>query len=303
MLVISPWSRGGWVNSEVFDHTSLIRFIQARFAPGQLSCKNITPWRNAVAGDLTSAFHFANCAASVIPLPGTASYAPRDNDRHPDYSPSVPQQQAIPLQEMGSRLACGLAYCINAYGDADSTAGVFTIRFANCGSRTAVFQVRSGNTATGPWTYTVQPQSEIVDSWKFASQGAVAYDLSVYGPNGFFRAYKGQSGARISVNLQSAIVYDAARGGITLQSQNPGPESCELRIQNLYDNEIVTQVVKPGMLVDHFCSLERLYGWYNLVLSVDSDLAFQQQFAGHLETGLSSRTDPAIDPAMTAPRG
>ena len=32
MLVVSPWSRGGWVNSQLFDHTSLIRFLEARFA-------------------------------------------------------------------------------------------------------------------------------------------------------------------------------------------------------------------------------------------------------------------------------
>ena len=31
MLVVSPWSKGGWVNSEVFDHTSLIRFLERRF--------------------------------------------------------------------------------------------------------------------------------------------------------------------------------------------------------------------------------------------------------------------------------
>src|SRR5690606_27497420 len=31
MYVISPWSRGGWVNSQVFDHTSVIRFMEARF--------------------------------------------------------------------------------------------------------------------------------------------------------------------------------------------------------------------------------------------------------------------------------
>ena len=33
MVVISPWSKGGFVNSQVFDHTSLIRFIEARFGP------------------------------------------------------------------------------------------------------------------------------------------------------------------------------------------------------------------------------------------------------------------------------
>eukprot|EP01035_Chromulina_nebulosa_P032939 gene32938-44062_t len=31
MYVVSPWSRGGWVSSEVFDHTSVIRFMETRF--------------------------------------------------------------------------------------------------------------------------------------------------------------------------------------------------------------------------------------------------------------------------------
>jgi len=151
MLVISPWSTGGWVNSEVFDHTSLIRFIQARFGPLTLNEQNITPWRAAVAGDLTSAFNFADTSAAPIPLPGIASYAPRDRIRHPDYSPAPPEEQALPWQETGTRPACGLPYAIHAYGDADSSAGVFKIRFANSGTQTAVFQVRSGNIAAGPW--------------------------------------------------------------------------------------------------------------------------------------------------------
>ena len=55
MIVISPWSKGGWVNSQVFDHTSLIRFVESRFAVTE---PNITKWRRAVTGDLTSAFDF-----------------------------------------------------------------------------------------------------------------------------------------------------------------------------------------------------------------------------------------------------
>src|ERR1700746_909140 len=31
MIVISPWSKGGFVNSQVFDHTSLIQFVEKRF--------------------------------------------------------------------------------------------------------------------------------------------------------------------------------------------------------------------------------------------------------------------------------
>src|SRR5262249_11011205 len=73
MLVISPWSKGGWVNSEVFDHTSLIRFIEQRYAHQypDLIEKNITKWRRAVAGDLTSAFNFRNPNQAIVPLPST----------------------------------------------------------------------------------------------------------------------------------------------------------------------------------------------------------------------------------------
>jgi phospholipase C len=47
MYVISPWSRGGWVNSQVFDHTSVLRFLEARFGVKEL---NISPFRRAVSG-------------------------------------------------------------------------------------------------------------------------------------------------------------------------------------------------------------------------------------------------------------
>jgi len=294
MLVISPWSTGGWVNSQVFDHTSLIRFIQARFGSLLPNETNITPWRAAVAGDLTSAFRFAQSAVAPVLMSGTASYAPKDTVRHPDYSPTPPEQQSLPVQEAGTRNACGLPYSIDAYGDADSSASVFRIRFVNTGSQTAVFQVRSARTAKGPWTYTVQPRAEIVESWEFPVSGAGLYDFSVYGPNGFFRAYKGQLGNTTSANFESFLVYDIPRKGILLRSRNLGPNSTELQIQNLYDYQVISPVVVRGALFEQFWQLEESSGWYNLALSVDSDSTFRQQFAGHLETGQPSRTDPQI---------
>ncbi len=73
LLVVSPWSTGGWVSSETFDHTSLIRFIEARFGVDE---PNITPWRRAICGDLTSAFDFKSASDSVPTLPSVASYKP-----------------------------------------------------------------------------------------------------------------------------------------------------------------------------------------------------------------------------------
>jgi phospholipase C len=247
-----------------------------------------------VSGDLTSAFNFFRKTPALTPRPGTASYAPPDNQRHVDYSPMPPQQQSMPLQEAGTRLACGLPYVVNAYGYADVSANIFEIRFANTGTQTAVFQVRSGDTALGPRTYTVQPKAEIADNWPLASSSGGHYNLSVYGPNGFFRAYRGKSASPFSVNVQSVIMYDTSQYGITLQTENRGSVTCQLQAKNLYDNEIVNCMLKPGQVFERFWPLGMLSGWYDLVISVESDSSFQQHLAGHLETGNASRTDPHL---------
>jgi phospholipase C len=54
--IVSPWTAGGFVCSDVFDHSSLIRFIEARFGVFE---PNISAWRRQTCGDLTSAFRFS----------------------------------------------------------------------------------------------------------------------------------------------------------------------------------------------------------------------------------------------------
>ena len=51
-IVVSPWSVGGYVCSDVLDHTSLIRLIEARFGVTE---PNISAWRRATCGDFTTA--------------------------------------------------------------------------------------------------------------------------------------------------------------------------------------------------------------------------------------------------------
>jgi phospholipase C len=100
LLVVSPWSSGGWVCSETFDHTSLIRFIEARFGVDE---PNITPWRRAVCGDLTSAFDF-KCASHRVPsLPSVAGYKPNEDTTPPSYHPEPPAVGSMPPKSR----ACG----------------------------------------------------------------------------------------------------------------------------------------------------------------------------------------------------
>ena len=102
LLVISPFSRGGFVCSDRFDHTSLLRFLETRFGA---EVPNLTDWRRSVTGDLTSAFNFAQPDSSVpnITQPSPADPALASSNcvkGGGDYP--VPLEQQLPSQEPGS---------------------------------------------------------------------------------------------------------------------------------------------------------------------------------------------------------
>ncbi|MCU1222178.1 MAG: phospholipase phosphocholine-specific [Edaphobacter sp.] len=295
MIVISPWSKGGWVSSEVFDHTSLIQFIEKRFGPHHPGLKenNITPWRRAVTGDLTSAFNFISPNDAKVPLPSTVAYLPPDNQRHPDYVPAPPTDQALPAQEPGTRPARPVPYELNVSGHANLSNQTFHIDFSNSGKAAAVYHVRSGNTHSGPWTYTVEPGVEISDTWTLTANPHGAYDLSVYGPNGFLRSFKGSTSGQNKANLHITTRYDEEGPGITLDIVNRG-SACEVSILNVYTKHQITHDLKPGAELTKHWSLKKFFGWYDLVIEVDTDSTFQRHIAGHVETGEDSITDPAI---------
>ncbi len=74
LLVVSPFARGGFVCKNRFDHTSLLRFLEARFGA---EVPNLSQWRRSVTGDLTKAFNFAKVVTSVPSLPQPSDADPR----------------------------------------------------------------------------------------------------------------------------------------------------------------------------------------------------------------------------------
>ncbi len=293
MLAISPWSKGGFVNSQVFDHTSIIRFIGAVFGPANplLVEHNITKWRNTVAGDLTSVFDFRRPNDKPASLPGTHRYVPKDGLRHDSYIPQPPHKQALPSQEPGQRLARALPYEFQVRGTIDMITETLNLRFDNSGAAGAVFQVRSGNGAGGPWTYTVGAGRYLHDSFPPASSGA--YDLSVTAPNGFLRAYRGTLVRGTSANLSISLAYDKASVAIDVTVTNNGP-AATVTIVDAYTGRKVAQTLRTQQSFDSRWTLAALYGWYDLIVTVDTDSGFGQRLAGHVETGRPSASDPAI---------
>ncbi|AKJ27328.1 phosphocholine-specific phospholipase C [Caldimonas brevitalea] len=296
MLVVSPWSKGGWVNSEVFDHTSLIRFLEARFAdqhPGLVET-NITPWRRAVVGDLTSAFDFSARETHPVRLPDTQNLRPSDLERHDDYALTAPRQQRLPEQERGVRPARALPYVPHVHGWLHPLQGTFHLEFGNTGRAAIVYQVRSGKGAHPPRTYTVEPQRLLSGSWDVASAGASEYDLAVYGPNGFLRAFRGGVGGQHNARLGVRCLYDAGRCALALMVTNLSSRALTVQMADQYTGQRVEERLRPGEPTVKRWGLQRQHGWYDLVLTVEGDAQFRQQLAGHLETGTHSITDPAM---------
>jgi phospholipase C len=298
MIVVSPWSKGGWVNSQVFDHTSLIRFITARFgsaARGLLEETNITPWRRAVAGDLTSAFDFSRPGRQRrVSLPSTTGFRPPDFVNHPNFNVVVPANQVLPAQEPGIRPARALPYALHAHGAISAADGSFRIEFGNVGRATAVFHVRSGSDAHIPRTYTVEPGRSLSDTWNLSSIGVADCDLSVYGPNGFLRAFKGGVAALRKAQLDVRASYDERKNEITLIFANSGSQSVKVNVLDQYTGKRVEVRIKPKDNESKSLSLSRLYGWYDSIITVDADPGIAYHFAGHLETGKDSISDPGL---------
>jgi phospholipase C len=290
MIVVSPWSKGGWVNSQVFDHTSLIRFVEQRFGVAE---PNITPWRRAVAGDLTSAFDFKTPNASVMQLPSTVAYRPPDRDKHPDYKPAPPTEQRMPVQEPGTRPARSLPYSLGVSARADRQQHAVELRLQNAGMAGAVFHVRSGDGKSGPWNYTVGAHDELSGSFAAAEDGG--YDLSVYGPNGFFRQVKGSfADGAPSVEVEDVVTVTrsstVSSPGITLTLTNPGSDPTTIR--DGYKQASEPLVVAGGGKAERHFPLEKSFGWYDLV--VECGTGFRRHFAGHVETGEDSVSDPMM---------
>ena len=193
MIVVSPWSKGGWVDSQVFDHTSVLQFLERRFGVGE---PNISPWRRAVAGDLTSAFDFA------------------DPDRHPPSSLSGPSRgdadrlrtaqeqlaqvavppavdQTAPAQATGTRPSRALPYDLQADAAIEPGSGAVQITFSNDGDAGAVFHVYDLlHLDRIPRRYTVEAGRSLVGSWDTNADGG-RYDLWLLGPHGFHRSFTG----------------------------------------------------------------------------------------------------------------
>jgi phospholipase C len=296
-LVISPWSKGGYVVSQVFDHTSVVQFIEKRFGVME---PNISPWRRAVCGDLTSAFNFVSPNQRPVSLPDTTGFLPSVGElaggNVNTFQPTLSTVNVgIPQQETGIRPSRALPYELNVHAAVDTSSGTVTLTFINTGRATAVFQVRSTNPTDLVRTYTVEPGKQLSDSW---SVGA-SYNLSVHGPNGFFRSYAGSTGPGAAV-LDIRSRYDIENGGgLKWKITNLTGAQAEISVQDAYTGDANSRVVERQGTFEGELSAGQFHGWYDIIVTVSADPTFNYRLAGHVESGQDSFSDPALGGLVT----
>jgi phospholipase C len=179
------------------------------------------------------------------------------------------------------------------HGEADFADGSFRIQVVNRG-KTAVLQVRSGNSGLGPWTYTVGSGREISDTWALTGNNLTGYDLSAHGPNGFLRAYRGSIAGSGKANLDLRTSFDDDGNSITVWAANRGTEKVAVQLTESYSGKAGTYDLEPGQEAQGQIPLSDTYGWYDFIVEVEQDPSFRYQFAGHAPSEEESRTDPAI---------
>jgi phospholipase C len=299
-VIVSPWSRGGWVCSEVFDHISTINFLEARF---DVRAENISDWRRVVCGDLTSAFDFKepNRDWNKLALPDTADYLARIARSSNGCHLAIPAAQEATDQEPVQRRARPIPYefHVNGYESED---GVFLIHFMNTGTAGAVFQVYDYSDSHSPWKYTIEAGKEYVaDHWK-SIYPAGTYNLAIHGPSGFFRHFKSEPGTQPS-RLRAKTRYDISREALVLTLENISSEPRtvfveQAEIYRLADGQQRQRsyVLNPGETLHDVWVLSESDNWYDLRMTLQGFDAFLFRYAGHMETGKASMTDPAIGP-------
>jgi phospholipase C len=285
LLVVSPWSKGGWVCSETFDHTSLIRFIEARFAVNE---PNITPWRRAVCGDLTAAFDFKSASDHVPPLPSVAAYKPTGT-APPPYHPTPPAVGSVPAQERGVRPSRRLGYRVHVNFHARRRKLDLAVK--NHGSLGVHLQARSLTIAGAPYSYTIGAGHEI----EIALANPGTYDLSLHGPHGFFRHFAGSQATTLRVEEQGdhnigklsiRLIDSGARHGVGHHRQ-----PVVVDVADAYGTD--HHITLPGTR-EITIDTRRSGGWYDIALTTQSDARFRYQLAGRLESGARLTSDPQL---------
>lgn len=331
LIVASPWNRGGNVCSEVFDHTSILQFLEkfvSLKSGKQVKETNITEWRRTICGDLTSTFTPYDGQEIKLPtflereefmesifnakfkkLPN--GYKALSKSEIEEVNNNPLGSPILPNQEKGTRPACAIPYELYADGAFNAAKNAFEIKLE---ARNDIFHDKSAGSpfiiyAPGKykneefkvWNYAVKAGDAIHCAWNPADFEDAKYHLRVYGPNGFFREYAGKK-EQHDIRFRTRLELDKNKkptGNIHLDIDNISSTK-EYRVtvkDNVYgaENQTVTVQKKNKEVVKGrvvTVNASKNANWYDFSIVVEGEPDLIIRHAGHVETGAVSESDP-----------
>jgi phospholipase C len=284
MLIASPWTRGGYVDSNVYDHTSMLRFL-AHWTG--VKPANVTPWRESVTGDLTAAFDFAHPDFSIpgnIPtlgqtwaltqLTGGSTTPPAEGD------------QKMPAQEPGTRPHRPSNHQPFADVTVDRGTSQVTAALTNTGKVGVSFAVYPDDLlAAAPTPVTVLQSAPGSYVWD-AALTAGKYAFSVYGPDGFLTSFAGEvvpAGQKSGqIPVVTAGLKHAGDKTVELTLANEGSEAITYTLTpNDYEGRTQTVTVKLGGPKTVSWPTDE-YGYYDVVITASTGDGFRRRYAGRI---------------------
>ncbi|HEX4830904.1 MAG TPA: phospholipase C, phosphocholine-specific [Trebonia sp.] len=312
LILISPWTRGGFVFSEVSDHTSVIQFLERwTTAIGRPArCPNISAWRRSVCGDLTAAFNFKKPVYGLPALPFITATVGEAHSYHP-----VPNSNARPAQEAGTKPAKALPVQPNASlaGVAASAGGGVTVslglqNYSAHARRASHFMVYDNTLAVAPaigaypaafpGAYTVAPSAKAATTTVTQEVSGPAYDVTVVSANRFLRRFAGDM-TKAGAELQVTASYYEGNGSSTdkpliffdLCNSTGKPVTFTLAYTS-YTKAPADKIScdAHGRWSHQVDDLVTTHGWYDITVTADIDPTWSQRFIGHIENGADSVT-------------
>jgi phospholipase C len=286
MIICSPWTRGGWVDSNRYDHTSMLRFLEAWTG---VPAPNITAWRRSVTGDLTAAFDFASPEFSVPTLPDTVALITQSDAEKssPVVAPPAEGAQVMPVQESGTRPHRPSQIMPQADVTINRSACTVTATMSNTGPVGVSLFVFPDKYLTASATpFTVVGGGSKTYTWTATKQNGYGYAFSIYGPDGFVRSFAGAIvGASATTGQIPRVTGTPVTGSapsLQLTLANDGTKAVTYTL-TVNDYAGTTQTVTMGASGSASVSWPvDSNGYYDVIITANTSDGFTRRYAGRV---------------------
>jgi phospholipase C len=284
MLICSPWTRGGFVDSNLYNHTSMLQFLETWTG---VRADNITGWRRTLSGDLMTAFDFANPDFSIPDLPDTVPLIEQSDEEEnfPPVTTPALGDQMMPLQEPGHRPhrpANHQAHADVTVNRADGQVIATLSNIGQAGASMAVFPDQY--LAFTPTQFTVVSGANQTYTWDVTGTSG-NYAFSIYSADGFVRSFAGSVVPAGQNSGPVPVVTAELVGGpdrvvrLTLANQGAAPVTFTLTRNDFAGHTQTASVGFRPITVDWPADAD---GFYDVIITANTSGGFTRRYAGRV---------------------